>query len=234
MHGAVGGDLDRLHADALFGHAPYQALTVLAVKSLLVVKNLVGTLAARGNRRIGTSVLLRSKLDDCDFLGNLAVGHLVVLSALRRLFAVLALDLNNLSLLLLDLRERRRRRDNFEQLPAQNAGKGKRRDLAVNVRPGLLGSSICCGRLRLLLRLALRIALGIALALRHRCLLLRTNGLALLRRLALRLPRRNLGLRILVLRRGLLGCSLGMGTAAPHDGDGGEACSTRPAPSAHQ
>ena len=82
-------------------------------------------------------------------------------------------------------------------------------------RLGLLGSSICCGRLRLLLRLALRIALGIALVLRHRRLLLRTNGLALLRRLALRLPRRNLGLRILVLRRGLLGCSLGMGTAAP-------------------
>lgn len=118
VHGAVGGDLDRLHADALFGHAPYQALTVLAVKSLLVVKNLVGTLAARGNRRIGTSVLFDPSLDDCDFLGNLAVGHLVVLSALRSLFAVLALDLYDLCLLLLDLRERRRRRDNFEQLPA--------------------------------------------------------------------------------------------------------------------
>lgn len=58
----------------------------------------------------------------------------------------------------------------------------------MNGRLGLLGSSICCGRLRLPLRLALRIALGIALALRHRRLLLRTNGLALLRRLALRLP----------------------------------------------
>ena len=118
VNGAVGGDLNRLHADALFGHAPYQALTVLAVKSLLVVKNLVGTLAARGNRRIGTSVLLDPSLDDCDFLGNLAVGHLVVLSALRSLFVVLALDLYDLCLLLLDLRERRRRRDNFEQLPA--------------------------------------------------------------------------------------------------------------------
>ena len=85
----------------------------------------------------------------------------------------------------------------------------------MDCRLGLLGSSICCGRLRLLLRLALRIALGIALVLRHRRLLLRTIGLALLRRLALRLPRRNLDLRILVLRRGLLGCSLGMGTAAP-------------------
>lgn len=58
---------------------------MLAVKSLLVVKDLVGTLAARGNRRIGTSVLLDPSLDDCDFLGNLAVGHLVVLSALRSL-----------------------------------------------------------------------------------------------------------------------------------------------------
>ena len=85
----------------------------------------------------------------------------------------------------------------------------------MDCRLGLLGSSICCGRLRLLLRLALRIALGIALALRHRRLLLRTIGLTLLRPLALRLPRRNLDLRILVLRRGLLGCSLGMGTAAP-------------------
>ena len=118
MHGAIGGDLDRLHADALFGHTPDQAPTVLAVKSLLVVKDLVGTLTARGNRRIGTSVLLDPSLDDCDFLGNLAVGHLVVLSALRSLFAVLALDLYDLCLLLLDLRERRRRRDNFEQLPA--------------------------------------------------------------------------------------------------------------------
>lgn len=58
---------------------------MLAVKGLLIVKNLVGTLAARGNRRIGTSVLLDPSLDDCDFLGNLAVEHLVVLSALRRL-----------------------------------------------------------------------------------------------------------------------------------------------------
>ena len=41
MHGAIGGDLDRLHADAFFGHTPDQALTVLAVKSLLVVKDLV-------------------------------------------------------------------------------------------------------------------------------------------------------------------------------------------------
>lgn len=106
------------HADALFGHTPDQALTVLAVKSLLVVKDLVGTLAARGNRRIGTSVLLDPSLDDCDFLGNLAVGHLVVLSALRSLFAVLALNLYDLCLLLLDLRERRGRRDNLEQLPA--------------------------------------------------------------------------------------------------------------------
>ena len=118
VHGAIGGDLDRLHANALFGHTSDQALTVLAVKSLLVVKDLVGTLAARGNRRIGTSVLLDPSLNDCDFLGNLAVGHLVVLSALRSLFAVLALDLYDLCLLLLDLRERRRRRDNFEQLPA--------------------------------------------------------------------------------------------------------------------
>ena len=118
VHRTVGGDLNRLHADALFGHTPDQALTVLAVKSLLVVKDLVGTLAARGNRRIGTSVLLDPSLDDCDFLGNLAVGHLVVLSALRSLFAVLALDLYDLCLLLLDLRERRRRRDNLEQLPA--------------------------------------------------------------------------------------------------------------------
>ena len=118
VHGAIGGDLDRLHADALFGHTPDQALTVLAVKSLLVVKDLVGTLAARGNRRIGTSVLLDPSLDDCDFLGNLAVGHLVVLSALRSLFAVLALDLYDLCLLLLDLGERHRRGDNLEQLPA--------------------------------------------------------------------------------------------------------------------
>ncbi len=93
VHGAIGGDLNRLHADALFGHTPNQALAMLAVKSLLIVKDLVGALATRSDRRIGTAVLLDPSLDDCDFLGNLAVGHLVVLSALRSLFAVLTLDL---------------------------------------------------------------------------------------------------------------------------------------------
>ena len=118
VHGAVGGNLNRLHADALFGHALNQALTVLTVKGLLVVKDLVGALATRSDRRVGTSVLLNPSLDGRNLLGNLAVGHLVVLSALRSLFAVLALDLYDLCLLLLDLRERHRRRDNFEQLPA--------------------------------------------------------------------------------------------------------------------
>ena len=92
MHRTVRGDLNRLHADALFGHTPDQALAMLAVKSLFVIENLVGALAARGNRSIGTAVLLDPSLDDCDFLGNLAIGHLVVLGALWSFLAVLALD----------------------------------------------------------------------------------------------------------------------------------------------
>ena len=188
---------------------------MLAVKGLFVIKDLIGTLAARGNRRISTAVLLNPSLDNRYFLGDLAVGHLVVLSALRSLFTVLALDLYDLGLLLLNLGERRGRGDNLEQLPAQYAGQGKCRDLAVGSRLGLLGSRICCGRLGFLLRLALRIALGIALTFRRRRLLLRMLGLALLCRLAFRLLRSNPGFRILVLRRSLLGCSLGMGAAAP-------------------
>ena len=54
-----------------------------------------------------------------------------MLSALRSLFAVLALDLNDLSLLFLNLGERRGRGDDLEQLPAQNAGQGKCRNLAM-------------------------------------------------------------------------------------------------------
>ena len=58
VHRTVGGDLDRLHADAFFGHTPDQALAMLAVKSLFVIEDLVGALAARGNRSISTAVLL--------------------------------------------------------------------------------------------------------------------------------------------------------------------------------
>ena len=208
VHRTVGSDLDRLHADALFGHTPDQALAMLAVKSLFVIEDLVGALAARGNRSISTAVLLDPSLDDRNFLGNLAIGHLVVLSALWSLLAVLALDLNDLGLLFLNFGERRGRGDDLEQLPAQNAGQGKRRNLAMGSRLSLLGSRICCGRLGLLLRLALGIALGIALAFRRRRLLLRTPGLVFLLRLALGLLHRSVYLCIFVARRHLLSSRL--------------------------
>ena len=166
VHRTVGGDLDRLHADALFGHTSDQALAMLAVKSFFVIEDLVGALAARGNRSIGTAVLLDPSLNDRDFLGNLAIGHLVVLGALWSFLTVLALDLNDLGLLFLNCGERRGRRDDLEQPPAQNASQGKRRNLAMGSRLSLLGSRICCGRLGLLLRLALRIALDIVLTFR--------------------------------------------------------------------
>ena len=92
---------------------------MLAVKSLFVIEDLVGALAARGNRSISTAVLLDPSLDDRNFLGNLAIGHLVVLSALWSLLAVLALDLNDLGLLFLNFGERRGRGDDLEQLPAR-------------------------------------------------------------------------------------------------------------------
>ena len=107
------------------------------------------------NRRVGTAVLLDPGLNDCDFLGNLAIGHLVMLSALRSLFAVLALDLYDLGLLLLDLGERRGCGDNLEQVPAQNARQGKCRNFAMDGRLGLLSSTVGSDVLGLLLRLAL-------------------------------------------------------------------------------
>ena len=210
MHGAVGGDLNRLHADALFGHTPNQALAVLAVKGLLIVKNLVGALATRSDRRVGTAILLNPSLDDRNLLGNLAVGHLVVLSALRSLFAVLALDLNDLSLLLLNLGERHWRGNDLEQLPAQDTGQSKRRTLAVSGLLRLLGGRIVCSRFGLLLGFVFGICLSFALLLWRGRALLRTFGLVPLRRLALGLLPRGLSLRILVLRRCLLGHSLGI------------------------
>lgn len=69
-----------------------------------------------------------------------------MLSALRSLFAVLTLDLNNLSLLLLDLGERRRRGNDLEQLPAEDTGQSKRRNLAMSGRLRLLGGRIVCSR----------------------------------------------------------------------------------------
>ena len=72
-------------------------------------------------------------------------------------------------------------------------------------RLSLLGSRICCSRIGLLLRLALRIALDTALTFRSRRLLLRTFGLALLRRLTLGLLHWSIHLRIFVARRYILG-----------------------------
>ncbi len=105
---------------------------MLAVEGFFIVKNLVGALATRSDRRIGTAVLLNPCLDNRNLLSDFAIGHFVVLSALRRLFTVLAFNPYDLGRLLLNLGERRRRRDNLEQMPAQHAGQGKCRDLAVD------------------------------------------------------------------------------------------------------
>lgn len=158
---------------------------MFAVKGLLIVKNLVGALATRSDRRVGAAILLYPSLDDRNLLGNLAVGHLVVLSALRSLIAVLALDLNDLSLLLLNLGERRRRGNDLEQLPAQDTGQSKRRNLAMSGRLRLLGGRIVCSRFGLRLGFALGIRLSFALLLWRGRTLLRALGLVPLRRLAL-------------------------------------------------
>ena len=68
-----------------------------------------------------------------------------MLSALRSFFVILALDLNDLSLLLLNLGERRRRGNDLEQLPAQDTGQSKRRNLAMSGRLRLLGGRIVLG-----------------------------------------------------------------------------------------
>ena len=183
---------------------------MLAVKGLLIVKNLIGSLATRSDRRVGTAILLNPSLDDRNLLGNLAVGHLVVLSALLSLFAVLALDLNNLSLLLLNLGERHWRRNDLEQLPSQDTCQSKRRNLAMSGRLRLLGSRIVCSRFGLRLGFALGIRLSFALLLWRGRTLLRALGLVPLRRLALGLLHQGLSLRILALRRCLLGRGLGI------------------------
>ena len=210
MHRTVGSNLNRLHADALFGHALDQTLTMLAVEGLLIVEDLIGALATRGNRRIGTAVLFNPCLDNRNLLSDFAIGHFVVLSALRRLFTVLAFNLYNLGLLLLDLGERRRRGDNLEQLPAQYAGQGKCRDLAVDGRLRPLGRVISRGRLSLCTGLTLGICPGIAFLLGRGRALLRTLGLIPLRLLALELLHRGLDLLISVLCRCLLGHGLGI------------------------
>ena len=183
---------------------------MFAVKGLLIVKNLVGALATRSDRRVGAAILLYPSLDDRNLLGNLAVGHLVVLSALRSFFVILALDLNDLSLLLLNLGERRRRGNDLEQLPAQDTGQSKRRNLAMSGRLRLLGGRIVCSRFGLRLGFALGIRLSFALLLWRGRALLRALGLVPLRRPALGLLPRGLSRRILVLRRCLLGHSLGI------------------------
>lgn len=73
-------------------------------------------------------------------------------------------------------------------------------------RLSLLGSRICCSRIGLLSRdLRLESPLDTALTFRSRRLLLRTFGLALLRRLTLGLLHWSIHLRIFVARRYILG-----------------------------
>ena len=125
VHRAARRDSERHHVDALLVKAAEQALAALALECLLVVKDLVGALTARGIRHLALGRGVEPRHDGRHVVVELA-GRAAVAAA-RALGGGLArIDLDDVSADAVDLGERARARDGTGDLEARGLGGSER------------------------------------------------------------------------------------------------------------